>query len=300
MSEPIYLSREVGVPLLKFLWRWKVVSTAGLAQRFFPDLNPISAYNRLLHLKHHHYVAMRKDEQGQYALWSLDRAGFKAIRDLLPPLREEGYRSEAPYHDWLASAFHMGEWLNKLPSGVQVFSEQELRRIEAEDYPDWVPKSREHRSDGYWHRASESGSRTVALEMELTRKKAALYRSVGSFYGESAQVNRALWVVRTLTDAKRIKESLDQGMGSRPGMHSFVRLDSFLKQGWSAQVEHGAGGGLRVTSFLQMALDFPESDRAVTSHDRGHLTALLETRIRPNPISPFQGFRCGRFFPPDR
>jgi hypothetical protein len=98
MSGKVYLSRERGTPLLKFLWTWKLASTAALARRFFPQAtNPVSAYNWLLALKNRGYITLRTDERGENSLWTLERAGFRAIRDLLPVLREEGYLSEAPY-----------------------------------------------------------------------------------------------------------------------------------------------------------------------------------------------------------
>jgi hypothetical protein len=275
------ISSENGMPLLKFLWRWKLVSTPALARKFFPERNPLTAYNWLLKLKHHHFLTFHRDAGNEYALWSLNRAGFELVRRRLPTLREEGFRSEAPYHDWLVSAFHLGEWLIERPSGVRVFSEQELRRVEAENYPAWVPKSSEHRPDGYWHRVSSSDPRTLALEMELNPKKAARYQSVGTFYGESPLINRVLWVVPTLGDAKRIGESLAKGPGSRSEMHSFVRLGSFLKQGWSAPIEHGAGIRLTVSSFLQKALAIPECDMGATTACHVTLKSLLESRIRP-------------------
>ncbi len=293
MSGGVYLSRERGTPLLRFLWTWKLASTAALARKFFPDVkNPVSAYNWLLGLKNSGYITYKTDERGQHSLWTLERSGFRAIRDLLPALREEGYLSEAPHHDWLATAFHLGEWLVESPNGIQILSEQQLRRIEPEHYPEWAPKDLRHRPDGYWHRVAQNGSRTVAFEMELTRKKGPVYQSIGSFYGESAQVNRVLWVVRGLSDVRFIQENLDKGPGARSNIHSFVILSSFLKSGWSAPVEHGPGKGLSVEIFLRKALGISESAFVVPSQCHGTVAALLETRIK-RIKSVSSGTRCG-------
>jgi hypothetical protein len=116
--------------------------------------------------------------------------------------------------------------------------------------------------------------------MELTRKRGPVYQSVGSFYGESVQINRVLWVVRTLSDARAIQGSLDKGPGSRTNIHSFVILGSFLKEGWSAPIEHGPGKGLNVESFFRKALGIPDSAFAVPSQCHGTVMALLETRIK--------------------
>jgi hypothetical protein len=291
MSKPTQLSNEIGIPILKFLWKWKLVSTGGLTRKFFPEIqHPFSSYNYLLKLKRAGFVAQKWDDQGRSFLWTLDRAGFEVVKNTLPPLREEGYRSEAVYHDWMTTAFHLGPWLTRTPHGVLLTSEQELRRIEPEDYPSWTPKSGEHRSDGYWHSKYGDTARTVALEMELNRKKAVFYPALGNFYGESAQINRVLWVVRTLSDAARILENLAKAPGAKREMHSFVRLGSFLKSGWSATIEHGSGRTLKVQSYLNKALAIPADDIPVTSacHDVG--MSLLETRIRQS-ISSTSGAR---------
>lgn len=292
MKKPIELSNELGVPLLKFLWKWKLVSNAGLARRFFAHTtHPFSSYNWLLRLKHAHYIDQRWDEQGQSFLWTLDRAGFCAIKDFLPPLREEGYSSESPRHDWLASAFHMGNWLVRAPAGIQLISEQELRRYETEVYPNWIPKDSSHRPDGYWYRPIPGSARIVAFEMETNRKNASRYEGVGSFYGETAQISRVLWIVLSLSEAKRIDDHLSKGLGSRTELHSFVRLNSFLKQGWSAPIEYGPGVNLTIESFLRKALGISENEIEVTSLCHDTTMSLLETRIRQS-IPATSGARC--------
>ncbi len=296
MKEFFYLSNETGIPLLKFLWKWKLVSTAGLAVRFFPHMkHPFSAYNYLNRMRRAHYLTTRTDEEGRGFLWALDRSGFDAIRHHLPELREEGYKSEFRRHDWLASAFHMGEWLVAVPAGVQTLSEQQLRRLEPEHYPEWAPRSAAHRPDGYWHRMDSGTYRTVALEMELNRKKAAFYQGIGSFYGESAQVGRVLWVVPTLSDAVAIKTNLDKAPGSRVNIHSFVFLRSFLKQGWSALIEYGPGKGFSVETFLTKALCISQDSFVVPLAFRGTTMALLETRIKRFQPVTYGHEAAGRF-----
>ena len=289
MKEPIYLSKETGVPLLRFIWKWKVVSTAGLTLRFFSHMKyPSSPYDYLSRLRDAHYlVSTRASEEGRGYLWSLDRAGFEAIRNSLPELREVGYKAEYREHDWLVTSFHLGEWLVGCPAGVQVFSEQLLRRLEPDHYPLWVPKSSGHRADGYWHRMDQGTPRTIALEVELNRKKGTTYQGVGSFYGESAQVGRVLWVVPALLDALFIQKNLDKGPGSRTGIHSFVILDSFLKQGWSGLIEYGPGKGLSIETFLSKALGTFCDSFVTPSRLRGVTMALLDTRLKRVQSVPY-------------
>ena len=282
MKEIIQLSPEVGVPLLKFLWRWKLVSTAALTTRFFSHLkHPFSGYNYLSRLRDAGYVESHPVEKGDGLFWSMGRAGYDAIRrDELPELKESGFKSEAKLHDWLTSAFHIGEWLVTGPAGVQVCSEQELRRLEPEHYPAWVPRDVGHRPDGFWHRIDRGEVRTIALEMELNRKRAAAYQGIGSYYGSAVQVGRVLWVVPTLTDAKSIAALLNEAPGARPQMHSFTLVDSFRKKGWSALIEVGPGQGYSVQSYLLMALGIEPDTFVIPEPFRGTTMELLETRIK--------------------
>lgn len=295
MRKVFHLSIETGVPLLRFLWKWKLVSSAALSARFFSSMkNPFSAYNYLNRLRLAHYITPRAEEEGRAYLWSLDRAGFDAISHHLPVLREAGYKSECPRHDWLTSAFHLGDWLIRAPSGVESFSEQELRRFDPEHYPRWVPRSQSHRPDGYWHRSEKNVARTLALEMELNRKKASSYQSVGSFYGEATQVGRVLWVVPTLSDAIYIDAALAKAPGARKSIHSFVMLESFIERGWSAQIESGPGKGLSVDSFMNKALDLHQNAEVIPTRCHGITMALLEThlkRFKPAPYGHEEGAR---------
>ena len=187
-------------------------------------------------------------------------------------------RCEHRVHDWLTSAFHLGDWFIDSPTGVALFSEQELRRFHVDHYPDWVPKDQSHRPDGYWHRSVGEESRTVALEVELTRKQASAYQKVGSFYGDNPKVDRVLWVVPSLLDAEMISKNLESAPGARTKIYSFVFLRSFLKNSWLATVEHGSGKGLTIESFLGKALACSSWENTGQSWGERPGYALLETR----------------------
>lgn len=290
MGRNPFLSKEIGVPLVMFLWKWKLVSTAALVKKFFPKHHPYSGYNRLILLKRAGLISFRTNPRGEYYIWSLAKSGFNAIQDLLPALKEEGYASEASTHDWLTTAFHLGEWLVETPSGVETFSEQQLRRIDPEHYPLWVPKDLSHRPDGYWHRSIRGVDRTIALEMEISRKKASEYQGIGSFYGEQSQISRVLWVVRSKKDATEIERQLAKAPGSRTQIHSFVLLKPFLQNGWSAKIEHGPGMDLTILSFLEKALAISENVNVVYSSCNYTTSTLLETRKTGN-ISGTSGNR---------
>src|SRR5579885_720950 len=99
MEKRVILSSQRDLPLLQFLWTWKLAPSAVLAARFFPEASANRAYNRLNALERARYIHGRTDEHGQSHVWMLTKKGYTAVRDKLPPLKEEGFRSESIRHD---------------------------------------------------------------------------------------------------------------------------------------------------------------------------------------------------------
>lgn len=280
MSKEFYLAHREGFPVLNFLWKWKVLSTAALREKFFSHYKHYySAYNWLN--KHYKggYISPRTNDQGRFFLWSLDKRGFRVVQERLPVvLRENGFKSEAHYHDWLVSALHLGEWLTVTPAGVSLFSEQELRRYQPEHFPLGIPKSITHRADGYWNRIHKNNSWTIALEVELNLKSKTDYEQVGKFYGDQVEVSRVLWLVNSLNDVQNIMKGIGRAETEKKNIHSFIILDSFLALGWSALIEHGPGQGLTIQTFLLKSLGFNEDLKTVYSDTNLTVNKLLETR----------------------
>ena len=95
--------------ILRFLWKWKIVSTNGLAKKFYPEADAFTAYRRLLYLESDGYI-------GHYPMgcrfnyaWVIKEKGFRYILPYLGDLRSKGYKSTNYPHDFMASAFHHGE-----------------------------------------------------------------------------------------------------------------------------------------------------------------------------------------------
>jgi len=189
--------------MFQFLWNWKFATTAMIHLKFFPGRGTTASYNRLLDLKNAGFIEIRTDFSGNNPVWTLLRRGFKSIRHSLPPLREEGFRSENLSHDRLVNAAHLGEWLVRIPEGVRLFTEQQLRRFNREYYPPWVPSYRSHRPDGYWKISYHGIEKTIALEVELSRKLNCEFESSAYFYRDETQIDQVLW--RLLRVAPRTK-----------------------------------------------------------------------------------------------
>jgi len=72
------------------------------------------------------------------------------VKPQISGIRENGFLSENLYHDHLVTSIHLGDSITETPKNLGFFSEQELRRIDPELYPEGIPNDEDHRSDGYW------------------------------------------------------------------------------------------------------------------------------------------------------
>ena len=98
--------------IFRYLWKWKALSTQAIAIKFFPEAQPLTAYKRLLLLSHANYLKpMSVNESVHQQVWGLHKKGFQHIEQYLGELRIKGFMSANPTHDYLATAFHLGEWL---------------------------------------------------------------------------------------------------------------------------------------------------------------------------------------------
>jgi hypothetical protein len=93
---------------------------------------------------------------------------------------------------------------------VEVFSEQELRRVAIDQYPPWVPRTDGHRPDGYWRVPCLKEKILLALEVELTQKRDLDYSLLAQFYAEEKSIFRVIWVTRTLSLAKHIQSIISE------------------------------------------------------------------------------------------
>ena len=246
----ITLSKERDIPLLGFLWRWKVVSTMALCKKFFTNAKIETGYRRLLKLEKAGLIRCVPDQTYRNFFWTLGKNGFLSIRDTLPPLKEEGFRSENIAHDHLVTAIHLGDFLLGKPKNVVLFSEQMLRRMHSEMLPEFLPQGDEHRPDVYWCISEGASTRVIALEVELSSKTNADYRALCEFYDHS-KMDQVLWVVSSRTLLNRISTLLDEsGHEERMKRHSFILLDHFKSQGWQAEVLKGKDRGKSIIQLV--------------------------------------------------
>jgi hypothetical protein len=235
--------------ILNFIWRWKLTTTAQIASSFWQNQSMQGAYNTLWRLKEGGFVQKQSDRAGRLLVWTLTRKGFDVIRPSLPELKSDGFLSETPAHDLIVQAVHLGPWVGETPKGVEVFTEQQLRCIDKNLYPDWVPKSELRRPDGYWNISDNGFFQVTALEVELTRKDPADYTRVRKFYELYPAVAQVIWVV---AKEHQIKTIVEKVVGTSPSTskHNILRLGQFTELGWNALVAVGPDQGKMAHSLL--------------------------------------------------
>lgn len=248
------LSAEKDIPVLYFLWRVKVASTAAIHLRFSQEYNwrDNSTYKRLLKLKYKGLINTRSDETGAFKVWALTSKGFKAIGSRLFPLKEEGYASENPGHDLYVLAAHYGEWITKgAAKDVRIVTEQELRRIENNELPVWAQQLQTHKPDGVWHFPETKDKKIIALEVELSRKRQSDYVSLGEFYNETKSVSSVLWIVQSSGHAESIRNTFAGKTNLFRDIHNFVTLNDFKKNGWASNIFMGPSENQTIYYFLE-------------------------------------------------
>lgn len=280
--------QPIDLQILKFTWKWKCLSLSGIAAMFFGGRKISYCYVRLMRLKKAGFLerAVIYQKDGARYYWMLTKKGFQAIRSQIHGLKEDGFKSEHVEHDFLVSAFHLGEWAPHTPKNVNFFSEQQLRRLDPEAYPDWVPKSQKHRADGYWRIGSGENFRAVAIEIERNIKDERAYFEIASFYAEQKQVSNVLWVVDGTYFVRRIEECARKADKQRCGIHSFVLERQFLENGWSAPVIAGPGVGRSVSELLYGLVEIG-ANMPITS--RGHVSSspYLDARINLRKLGSY-------------
>ncbi len=275
--------------MLQFIWRWKLVTTASLYRFHFSHLvDAKRTHQRLQYLKKSGMIQPVCFDSNGF-LWRLTQTGFTRIKESIGPDADNGFLSETIEHDILVSAVHLGP-LTRDDRALARFSEQELRCLPVESFPEWVPQTTLHRSDGYWQVPIKDKWRTLALEVELNQKKTTEYECVSKFYSENLKVFRVVWVVRRVGLAKSLDQVFRRTAPKRHVIHTFVSEKDIREKGWHAPIILGLEAGKPLSILLQ---------NAVTNTPR-YIAALpnLDLRRFPYDLTTYDQDRDGVFCNP--
>jgi hypothetical protein len=268
---------ERDVSILKCLWKWKLISTTGLAVKFFPEASVRTAYRRLLCLASSGYLSFVQINHTFGEGWTLSPKGYKFIRHLLGDLKVDGYKSEYPHHDRLVTALHLGDWLIEQPEYTQTFSEQQLRRIPVDLWDEWLPKSDTHRPDGYSLLFYGEKEVVVAFEVELWLKSKSRYEPLVAFYDIHSSIDTVLWLVDSKVTLNSLKRTFEAFQIREMSKHNFILLPDFQRLGWRAPFVAGKHIGKTPSDLL---LHLPHA-RATPGPRCGVTLPLLNNSKKP-------------------
>jgi len=238
------------IAILQFLWKWKVSTTEALCRKFFPDAKLVVGYNRLSSLRREKLLQYRASIRGDKCVWVLTQKGYQRIKETLPAQVADGFVSESIGHDLICTAVHLGEWLVEAPIGVEFFSEQELRRLHEDVYPQWVPRGNRRRPDGYWYIPVGNKARVIALEVETTQKSNVDYAIIAKRYAETQNITRVLWIALSQSLCQTIHRHIHSAAGQLPMIHNFVSFEQFQKHYWQSKIELGPEQGKTIAYLL--------------------------------------------------
>jgi predicted transcriptional regulator len=110
--------------IMKYIWRWKVATTAALTARFYPDYHwdTMTTYWKLWRLKKRGLVTIVQTNLAQEYVWALTTAGFKVLLPDMPSLKEKGFASENVAHDLMVQAAHLGDYLPRGSARISVIT----------------------------------------------------------------------------------------------------------------------------------------------------------------------------------
>ncbi len=268
---------ERDIKILRFIWKWKVLSTLAISRKFFPESISDAAYRRLLDLTRMGFIEPVNINFNRQALWSLTTKGFIRISPFFGELLSKGFKAENSSHDYLVTCFHLGLWLTNQPEYTQTYSEQQLRRISPELWDAWVPSSTVHRPDGYSLLFKNDKKVIISFEVELSIKEKKRYEPLIVFYDSQDTIDLVFWLVERKKDIRTLKNIFENLGMKKPLKHQFVLLENFKKNGWLAPFSHGSFEGQLIANVL-FPQGVPRSSLAVPLRDD---LALLNTSKKP-------------------
>jgi hypothetical protein len=262
----VQLNPHRDIPLLQFLWLWKVCSTVALAKRFFPDASLRTACNRIMKIHLAGYIDPISDRCGAKRVWRLTKSGFNIIRNDLPRLRNERYKSEHLTQDILASAILVGEFLEDSPANIDTISQQQLRCYELSEFPQWLPSGLDETIDGFWYIKSVPTPKLIALKIEPASKSQIQYQESLGALSFQEKISDVLWFVRSSWDAGQVQKAEVSYFGTNQNNHSYFVINDFIKDGWDSKAILGKRQGLSISDLMSGNPQASPTQSQVTRH----------------------------------
>jgi hypothetical protein len=234
---------------MEFLWKFRLATFKTLQMRFFKNDSAKRTYDRLRKLEGAEFIKLDTISGKPLRIWRLEKRGFDFLEEhSLPELKAKRFRPHRCYHDLLASAALVGDWLHQVPPTVKIVSEQEIKSLEIPELSAVFPEKMDHDPDGIWF--FPATKKAVALEIELSAKSSKKYEQTCAFYSSSSAFDYVVWIVRSPAHGNQILESSRRYGIPREGVHLFVTLDQFKAELWQSHFRNGQFRGISMAQFL--------------------------------------------------
>lgn len=226
--------------LLRFLWKYRVATFRTLKTIYFPTRSSKSAYDRCRKMEAGQFVAIEKIPGQKDRVFRLDRRGFQYLQaNVLPNLKTKYYKPQSHYHDLVASAALIGDWLYKPLGSVRIVSEQEIKSVDIPEINKAFPNGLSHDPDGIWIFRSGKANRYLGLEVEISGKTDRRYEEVCAFYSSDTFFEHVFWIVKSREHGNQILECSQRHGIPREGVHLMVLLEDFKMNLWDSVVRNG-------------------------------------------------------------
>lgn len=254
---------EKELQILKLVFKWKVLSFSIIKMCLLKNENEHTFKQRVNRLVQKGYL-QRIDYIGKLILYQLTEFGFLRMKNGIDGFKEEGFASEALWHDFVSVAFQLGVFASVNSKNVEIVTEQQLRRFQRKELPFWVPQVESHRPDGFTRFKSNNSIRIAAYEIETSVKTMDRYDSICQYYAKSADVDLIFWIVKNKTHYQAILKSILRIDASIATKHVFILMSDFASYFWEAKTFCGQEPGLPYVSMMssKCILDISEMYQA--------------------------------------
>ncbi len=235
---------QIDFMLMRILWKWKLLSFPLASQMVFSKISKLGSYRKIKRLVNEGYLIERKVGRLEIEVIQLSKKGFDCIKYDLGETRQLRFAAQSVDHDYIATAFHLGEFVYGVPKGVTLLSEQQLQTVDSSLLPSWAIKNYEHIPDGYIRFEAGEIKKTIAIEVELNYKSTIRYMKMGYYFdADREKVDTVLWLCDGIAIAQFIANQLFEAKPRNSGVHNIILLESWIELGWEAESIHGDSKG---------------------------------------------------------
>lgn len=268
--------------VLKLLWKWKVANLMTIKTILASGSSFWTVYDWILKLKNEGYISSTGGSDWYPpVVWQLTKKGFDACLADVGELSELRFKPHSVPHDAWVLAFQLGDFVHGVPDFVTICTEQQFRSFDQSLHPKCFPKDKSHIPDGFT--GIKSGDRTIVygIEVELNAKPIERYDAVFNYYEDETSISNVLWLVGTPYVKSRMIERLAQIDVSRKGIHNFIHLEDFKKNGWDSVINHGQLLNQSIKRLMFPTAVLPRSNDGATSMQPSSIDVFLSTKRSP-------------------